>query len=178
MKIDRSEITGQPTPSVDPSSNLSTVLPMSPEGTTPPSKRASHQPTRFNRDLSWQVATNLFISFKYAATGISYTFQTQRNFRIHVVIGSVAIALGIFLQVGFVEISIITLTIGAVLTMELLNTALESVVDLTVQQSYHDLAKIAKDCAAGAVLISAIVAIAVAGCLLLPPLFTWVQSIL
>lgn len=178
MKLDRSEITGQPTPSVAPLSNLSPVLPMSPEGSTPPPKRASHQPTRFNRDLSWQVATNLFISFKYAATGISYAFQTQRNFRIHVVIGSIAIALGIFLQVGFVEISIITLTIGAVLTMELLNTALESVVDLTVQQSYHDLAKIAKDCAAGAVLISAIVAIAVAGCLLLPPLFTWVQTIL
>ncbi|MGL5194939.1 MAG: diacylglycerol kinase family protein [Chroococcales cyanobacterium] len=151
---------------------------MSPEGSNPPPKRSSNQPTRLNRDLSWQVATNLFISFKYAATGISYTFQTQRNFRIHVVIGSVAIALGIFLKIGFIEISIITLTIGAVLTMELLNTALESVVDLTVQQSYHDLAKIAKDCAAGAVLISAIVAIAVAGCLLLPPLFTWVQSLL
>ncbi len=176
MKLDRSEITGQPSQSVAPPSKLSTALPMSEEGSNPAPKR-SHQPNRFNRDLSWQVASNLFISFKYAAAGIRYAFQTQRNFRIHVVIGLGAIALGVFLQIGFVEISIITLTIGAVLAMELLNTALESVVDLTVQQSYHELAKIAKDCAAGAVLISAIMAIAVAGCLLLPPLFTWVQEL-
>lgn len=55
--------------------------------------------------------------------------------------------------------------------MELLNTALESVVDLTVKQTYHELAKIAKDCAAAAVLISALVAVLVAGVLLLPPLW-------
>jgi diacylglycerol kinase (ATP) len=57
-----------------------------------------------------------------------------------------------------------------------LNTAIESVVDLTVKQSYHELAKIAKDCAAGAVLISALAALLVAGALLLPPLFTLIQS--
>ncbi|HEY9711251.1 MAG TPA: diacylglycerol kinase, partial [Oculatellaceae cyanobacterium] len=59
-----------------------------------------------------------------------------------------------------------------------LNTAIESVVDLTVKQSYHELAKIAKDCAAGAVLISAIAAVFVAGSLLLPPLFALIQSVL
>ena len=56
------------------------------------------------------------------------------------------------------------------MVLELLNTALESVVDLTVGQSYHELAKIAKDCAAGAVLVSAIAAVIVASCLLVPPL--------
>jgi diacylglycerol kinase (ATP) len=55
--------------------------------------------------------------------------------------------------------------------MELLNTALEAVVDLTVSQTYHELAKIAKDCAAASVLISALVAVIVAGLLLLPPLW-------
>jgi diacylglycerol kinase (ATP) len=54
--------------------------------------------------------------------------------------------------------------------MELLNTAIESIVDLSVKQTYHDLAKIAKDCAAGAVLTSSLAAILVAGFLLLPPL--------
>jgi diacylglycerol kinase (ATP) len=58
--------------------------------------------------------------------------------------------------------------------LELLNTALESVVDLTVGQSYHDLAKIAKDCAAGAVLLAAIAAVMVGGCLLLPPVLALV----
>lgn len=128
------------------------------------------------RELSWKVANNLSISFKYAWEGVSYAFKTQRNFRIHVIIGSTAIGLGIFLQVSLVEVSIISLTIGAVLAMELLNTAIESLVDLSVEQTYHPLAKIAKDCAAAAVLISSLAAILIGGFLLLPPLYTWIQS--
>ncbi|WP_421656053.1 diacylglycerol kinase family protein [Leptothermofonsia sp. ETS-13] len=126
---------------------------------------------KLNRDLSWQVAPSLLISFKFAWAGISYAFQTQRNFRIHVLLGSLAIFLGITLHLTAVEMSVVALTIGAVLGMELLNTAIESVVDLTVKQNYHELAKIAKDCAAAAVLISALVAIGVAGSLMLPKLW-------
>jgi diacylglycerol kinase (ATP) len=128
--------------------------------------------TKLNRDLAWRVAPSLFISFKYAWAGVSYAFQTQRNFRIHVFMGTFAISLGILLQVSAVEIAVIGLTVGAVLTMELLNTAIESVVDLTVKQSYHDLAKIAKDCAAAAVLISAMASVGVAGSLILPKLYS------
>lgn len=123
-----------------------------------------------NRDLSWQVAANLFTSFRYAWAGLSYAFHTQRNFRVHLVVGTAAIALSLFLRLDRVEVTIVGLTIGAVLTMELLNTAIESVVDLAVKQNYHDLAKIAKDCAAGAVLVSSLAAVLVAGSLLLPPL--------
>lgn len=129
------------------------------------------QVMKLNRDLAWRVAPTLLISFRYAWAGVSYAFQTQRNFRIHVVVGSLAIGLGIFLQLQAVEMAVIGLTIGAVLAMELLNTAIESVVDLTVKQSYHELAKIAKDCAAAAVLISSLAAIAVAGTLMLPKLY-------
>lgn len=131
-----------------------------------------------NRELSWQVASSLIVSFEYAWAGVTYAFRTQRNFRIHIVVGTLAIALSLFLHVTRVEVAIIGLTIGAVLTMELLNTALESVVDLTVKQTYHELARIAKDCAAGAVLISSIAAIFVAGSLLLPPLLERVESLL
>lgn len=130
-----------------------------------------------SRSLSWRVASNLFVSFRYAWSGLMYAFQTQRNFRIHLLVGTVAIGLSVYLQLSRVEIAIIGLTIGAVLTMELLNTAIESVVDLTVRQTYHELAKIAKDCAAGAVLISALAAIIVAGSLLLPPLLARLQAI-
>jgi diacylglycerol kinase (ATP) len=130
-----------------------------------------------DRHLSWRVATNLLTSFKYAWQGVSYAFRTQRNFRIHVGIGSVAVSAALLLRLTPVELAIICLTCGAVLTMELVNTALESVVDLTVQQSYHELAKIAKDCAAAAVLMSAIISVSVAACLLLPPLWEVVQSI-
>lgn len=131
----------------------------------------------YERSRSWKVASNLFVSFKYAWTGITYAFKTQRNFRIHTVIGTLAISLGIFLHLASVEIAVIGLTVGAVMAMELLNTAIESVVDLSVGQSYHELAKIAKDCAAGAVMVFALAAVLVAGVLLLPPLFVLLQSL-
>ncbi len=128
------------------------------------------------RELSWRVASNLFVSFKYAWAGISYAFQTQRNFRIHIGVCALAIGLSLFLHLKAVEIAVIGVTSGLVLALELLNTAIESLVDLTVKQTYHDLAKIAKDCAAGAVLISALVAVMVACMLLLPPLLTLILS--
>jgi diacylglycerol kinase (ATP) len=129
-----------------------------------------------NRDLSWQVASNLLVSFWYAWAGLSYAFRTQRNFRIHLAVGSLAVTLSIILHLTAVEIAIIGLTTGAVLTMELLNTAIESVVDLTVKQNYHELAKIAKDCAAGAVLVSSLAAVLVAGSLLFPPLIVVLKA--
>ncbi|WP_052049505.1 diacylglycerol kinase family protein [Leptolyngbya sp. KIOST-1] len=129
-----------------------------------------------NRSLSWRVATNLLVSFMYAWQGVTYAFRTQRNFRIHVVVGSLAVGLAIALNLPLVELAVIILTCGVVLTLELINTALESVVDLIVQQTYHELAKIAKDCAAAAVLISALISVSVAGCLLLPPLWQLLQS--
>jgi len=161
------ESTGVPGGVPDPTNSVSSPM------AQPRSKETAPGATKFfkpNRDLSWQVAPSLFLSFRYAWSGITYAFFTQRNFRIHLVVGSLAIALSLYLHLSRTEIAIIGLTIGAVLTMELLNTALESVVDLTVKQTYHELAKTAKDCAAGAVLISALAAVLVAGSLLLPPL--------
>ena len=132
---------------------------------------------RILRDLAWQVAPNLFLSFKYAWAGVRYAFVTQRNFRIHTIIGTLAVSLGLFLHVSATEMALITLTCAIVMVLELLNTAIESVVDLTVKQTYHELAKIAKDCAAGAVLVSAIAALLVAMWILLPPLLQLIFSI-
>ncbi len=123
------------------------------------------------RQLAWQIAPNVFLSFRYAWMGVVYAFSTQRNLRIHTIIGTIALSLSAFLQLPRLEIAVIGLTIALVLAMELLNTAIESVVDLLVKQSYHELAKIAKDCAAGAVLVSALASVFVAGLLLLPPLY-------
>ncbi|NEN92593.1 MAG: diacylglycerol kinase family protein [Okeania sp. SIO3H1] len=139
-----------------------------------PKVKGSKSIVKPNRELSWQVANSLLISFKYAWAGLSYAFQTQRNFRIHTFIGIVAVSLSILLELKPIETAVIVLTIGLVMAMELLNTAIESVVDLTVKKSYHELAKIAKDCAAGAVLISAIVALLIASYLILPPLLSLV----
>lgn len=130
------------------------------------------------RSQSWQVAPNLFTSFKYAWAGISYAFKTQRNFRVHTGVGIVAMILCWALDVSNIEIAVICLTIGAVLVMEILNTALESLVDLTVGQTYHRLAKVAKDCAAGAVLMAAIVALLIAALIFAPPLWANLQDYL
>lgn len=127
------------------------------------------------RNLAWQVAPNLFLSFKYAWAGVHYAFVTQRNFRIHTLIGIIAVSLGLILEIEAIELAVIAMTCAIVMVLELINTAIEAVVDLTVKQTYHELAKIAKDCAAGAVLISAIAAVVVAACILLPPLL---QSIM
>lgn len=129
------------------------------------------------RNLSWKVAPDLFASFKYAWQGVKYSFATQRNFRIHTVMASVAVSLGFYLHATTVEMAIISLTCAIVMVLELLNTAIESVVDLTVKQTYHELAKIAKDCAAGAVLVSAIAAVLVAGFILLPHAIDLIISI-
>ena len=139
--------------------------------TIAPIKESSKPNQKIIRDLAWQVAPNLFLSFKYAWAGVCYAFATQRNFRIHTFVGIFAVSMGAFLQVEAVEMAIIAMTCAIVMVLELINTAIEAVVDLTVKQSYHELAKIAKDCAAGAVLISAMAAVVVAACILLPPLF-------
>ena len=145
----------------------STVQPVSNQ--SGPDQPSAPTADALNRTLALKVATNLFVSFGYAWQGVVYAFSTQRNFRIHVCLGSVAIVLSFVFHLTPVEVAVMGLTIGAVLTMELINTALESVVDLTVKQTYHELAKIAKDCAAAAVLISAGVSLLVAGLLLAPP---------
>ncbi|NJL48905.1 MAG: diacylglycerol kinase family protein [Leptolyngbyaceae cyanobacterium SM2_5_2] len=51
-----------------------------------------------NRELSWQIASSLVVSFKYAWAGLSYAFQTQRNFRIHTLMTMVALGLGLWIS--------------------------------------------------------------------------------
>jgi diacylglycerol kinase (ATP) len=148
-----------------------------PQDLSMPTPEQSEPLLKRSRDLAWKIAPTLLLSFKYAWAGLRYAFITQRNFRIHTVIGTLALSLGVFLKLSAVEIAVICLTSGLVLALELLNTAIESGVDLTVKQSYHELAKIAKDCAAGAVLVSAIAAVFVAGSLLLPPLLARIQAV-
>ncbi|NJL97546.1 MAG: diacylglycerol kinase family protein [Synechococcaceae cyanobacterium SM2_3_2] len=139
-------------------------------------KMASPQPIQ--RPVSWQVAPNLLKSCQYAGLGILYACQTQRNFRIHLVMTVLALGLSLGLGCSAVEIVLIGLTCGLVLSLELLNTALEAVVDLTVGQEFHLLAKIAKDCAAGAVLVAALTSLGVAALLLLPPLLNLLGGML
>jgi diacylglycerol kinase len=99
-------------------------------------------------------------SFVHAWNGIAYVFRTQRNARVHLVCALAAITLGVALRLSPLEFVAIIFAIGAVVGAELINTVAEAIVDL-VTDKYHPLAKIAKDVAAGAVLWSAMGAVAV-----------------
>ena len=119
---------------------------------------------------SWKIAKDLPTSFFYAAKGLRYAFSTQRNFRIHVGFALVAFVLGLFLGLNKSDLAIMALTATSVLIVELLNTAIESVVDLAIGKRFHPLAQIAKDCSAGAVLVASISSLLIAVLLLFPPL--------
>ena len=119
---------------------------------------------------SWKIAKDLPTSFLYAAKGIGYAFSTQRNFRIHVGFALGAFGLSFFLGLNKTDLAIMALTATSVLIVELLNTAIESVVDLAIGKQFHPLAQIAKDCSAGAVLLASISSVLIAVLLLLPPL--------
>ena len=123
-----------------------------------------------NKRSSWKIAKDLPSSFFYAAKGIGYAFSTQRNFRIHVGFALGAFSLGFLLGLNKSDLAIMSLTATSVLIVELLNTAIESVVDLAIGKRFHPLAQIAKDCSAGAVLVASISSVLIAILLLFPPL--------
>ena len=112
----------------------------------------------------------LWYNFLYAAKGLKYAFSTQRNFRIHVGFALGAFGLSFFLGLNKSDLAIMALTATSVLVIELLNTAIESVVDLAIGKRFHPLAQIAKDCSAGAVLVASISSVLIAVLLLFPPL--------
>jgi diacylglycerol kinase (ATP) len=112
----------------------------------------------------------LLASFGFAWEGIRYTARTQPNWGIHVVIAVGALALGVALRVPPVELAILALTIGLVLALECMNTALEAAIDALGGPPTFA-AKCAKDAAAGAVLVGAVTAVAVGAVILGPGLF-------
>ena len=109
-------------------------------------------------------------SFYFAFAGLAYLFRTQRNARIHLIVGTVACALAAWLGISRVEWAVLVFTIALVLIMEGLNTAIEAAIDLA-SPNIHPLAKAAKDLAAGMVLIGAMASVAVGLLILGPPLW-------
>ena len=108
----------------------------------------------------------LIQAFGHAADGIRCA-AGERNFKIELGFGVAAIILGIGLRINPTEWAVIAVCIGCVLGGECLNTALEALVDLASPE-YNELAKTAKDCAAGAVFISSIASLFVAAVFCLP----------
>lgn len=93
-------------------------------------------------------------SFGYAWEGLHYTLIHDQNLRVHALIGLAALILGLFLNISSYEIGLLIITIFFVFVAEMLNSAVEKVVDLITTEHRIE-AKIAKDIAAGMVLVAA-----------------------
>ena len=102
-----------------------------------------------------QEYKKLINSFKYATEGIVSSFRTERNMKIHVLAMIIVIALSFFFKLDKVEWSLIIIAIVSVISAELFNTAIETVVDM-ISPEKNPKAKLVKDIAAGAVFVVAI----------------------
>ena len=121
-----------------------------------------------NSNPSYIKSSNFFESVKYALNGIIYCLRYSRNFRIQITLALLSIIFAIFFNFNQSQFLILIATITSVLILEILNTALESLVDLVVGKKFASLAKISKDCSAAAVLLASANSIFVALYLFLP----------
>ncbi|MBU0998386.1 diacylglycerol kinase family protein [Patescibacteria group bacterium] len=110
-------------------------------------------------------------SFKYAFEGIKLTFKNEPNFRIQLILALLSTFLGIILKISQIEWLILITVIFLVLLLELINSSLEALVNL-VSPEINEKAKIAKDTAAGAVLVASILSLIIGIALFLPKIIT------
>ncbi len=118
----------------------------------PPIPPTTHQSKR-----EW---AKFIAGFGYAFHGLWYALRTQRNARVHAIIATLAILVGIFFHISAVEFAMIFVAITGVFVAEMFNTVIEICVDLA-SPTYHPLAKVAKDVAAGAVLLNALLSVVI-----------------
>jgi diacylglycerol kinase len=110
-------------------------------------------------------------SFGCAFAGFWHVIRTQRNMRIHLAVGAVAVAAGLGLGLDWTQWAVLVLAMGFVLVAEMFNTVAEAALDAATPY-YHPLVKVAKDVAAGAVLVTALVSVGVGLLVLGPPLWS------
>lgn len=108
--------------------------------------------------------------FVYAWRGLAHTVRTQRNARVHMLVGAAAVALGIALRISAVEFALLFVAITLVFVAEMFNTVAEACVDM-ITVEYHPLAQVAKDVAAGAVLVNAMLSVAIGLFIFVPHLW-------
>ena len=121
-----------------------------------------------SRKKSYKTSKNILISFKYAFNGIFYVFKTSRNFKIQLFFALISLILGFLLQISKSNYLILIATIMSVLILEVLNSSIESLVDLIVKKEFSNLAKITKDTSAGAVLLASINSVIIAVYIFVP----------
>lgn len=103
---------------------------------------------------------NLIDSFNNAINGIVYSVKNERNMKIHVISAVFVLLMSLVFPITKEQFLIVCITVAFVIICELINTAIEALVDI-VTDKYHPKAKVVKDVAAGAVLVSAFISIIV-----------------
>lgn len=98
-------------------------------------------------------------SFKFAEEGMRYAFYHEQNIIVMFIAGIIAIIMGLIFNISYLERLVIILLIGVILSLEMLNTAIEAVVNLHDGDKKSKYGKVAKDCASGAVAILSICAL-------------------
>ena len=106
-------------------------------------------------------------SFKFAFEGIKTAFKEEQNLKIHVIIMIIVVIFGALLKISKIEWIICIILFGLVLGAEMINTAIENTVDL-ITEEINPKAKVAKDVAAGAVLVSAVCSVIIGFIIFMP----------
>jgi len=125
-----------------------------------PEEEQREKPSRRSPPPAPGRAPSLIDSFNYAFEGIIHVLRTQRNLRLHFLAAVLVFGAAIAVGVTRLQLIALVLAIAFVLVAEMLNTAIEGVIDVSTT-SFDPNAKLAKDIAAGAVLIASITAIAI-----------------
>ena len=120
------------------------------------------------RRESYKTSKSVLISFKYAFDGIFYVFKYSKNFKIQLCMGFFSVILGYLLKISKSNYLVLVATIVSVLILEILNTSIESLVDLIIKKKFSKLAKVSKDCSAGAVLLASINSVIIALYIFIP----------
>ena len=110
-------------------------------------------------------------TFKNAGKGVRMSIKSERNIRVHILIGVIVLFAAFYLKFSVVKISVILLAAGSVISAEMLNSAIEFALDSIYHNKYSKMVGIAKDIAAGAVMTVTFIAITIGIILFLPPIF-------
>ena len=129
----------------------------------------------FKKKLKNQGKSKFSESLGHAIDGIQYTASHERNFRIEMFFAILVTIASFILKVSLLEWGILVLVMAMVLALEMVNTSIERAVDL-VTKEYRELAKIAKDVAAGAVLIMSMFSVIIGIIIFLPKIIELLQG--
>lgn len=110
-------------------------------------------------------------TFKNARKGMRLSLKSEQNIRVHIICGALALSLGFALHFSIVKFCILLLTIVMVISAEMMNSAIEFALDSIYHNKYSKMVGMAKDIAAGAVMIVTVVALMIGVLLFVPPIY-------